>query len=173
MRKLSRKSLGLRTITQGDKLSSTYPLPREPLGVRNLARAPVCNRASWLQGEAQLHHFDRSGNFFQTLAMAPKRNNARDVAQSPVTNPQTVTAAAAPAPATPAKASTKTTQNQNLNVQEIGLGIWQNYLDTTPQRTKLIDAFMAFLVVVGVLQFVYCVIAGNYVRSAQMSFKEG
>jgi len=29
---------------------------------------------------------------------------------------------------------------------------------------KLIDAFMAFLVVVGGLQFVYCVVAGSYVR---------
>jgi hypothetical protein len=40
-----------------------------------------------------------------------------------------------------------------------------HYLDTTPQRTKLLDAFMAFLVAVGALQFVYCVVAGNYVRS--------
>ena len=39
-----------------------------------------------------------------------------------------------------------------------------HYLDTTPQRTKLLDAFMAFLVAVGALQFVYCVVAGNYVR---------
>jgi len=44
------------------------------------------------------------------------------------------------------------------------LGVWNNYIDKTPQRVKLVDAFMAFLVVVGVLQFVYCVIAGNYVR---------
>jgi len=40
-----------------------------------------------------------------------------------------------------------------------------HYLDTTPQRTKLLDAFMAFLVAVGALQFVYCILAGNYVRS--------
>lgn len=39
-----------------------------------------------------------------------------------------------------------------------------HYLDTTPQRTKLLDAFMAFLVAVGALQFAYCVLAGNYVR---------
>ena len=38
-----------------------------------------------------------------------------------------------------------------------------HYRDTTPQRTKLLDAFMAFLVAVGALQFVYCVLAGNYV----------
>lgn len=51
----------------------------------------------------------------------------------------------------------------NLQPQEVAVAIWQNYLDKTPQRTKLIDVFMAFLVVVGVLQFVYCVIVGNYV----------
>ncbi len=33
----------------------------------------------------------------------------------------------------------------------------------TPQRVKLIDVFMAFLVVVGGLQFAYCVVVGNYV----------
>ena len=36
-------------------------------------------------------------------------------------------------------------------------------MSNTPQRIKLIDVFMAFLVVVGVVQFVYCVLAGNYV----------
>lgn len=41
----------------------------------------------------------------------------------------------------------------------------QHYLDTTPQRTKLLDAFMAFLVAVGALQFLYCILAGNYVRT--------
>ncbi len=38
-------------------------------------------------------------------------------------------------------------------------------MDRTPQRVKLLDAFMAFLMAVGLLQFVYCVIAGNYVRT--------
>ena len=40
---------------------------------------------------------------------------------------------------------------------------WDNYATSTPQRTKLVDAFMGFLVVVGGLQFLYCVIVGNYV----------
>ncbi|KAK3355859.1 DAD family-domain-containing protein [Neurospora tetraspora] len=44
-----------------------------------------------------------------------------------------------------------------------------HYQDTTPQRTKLIDAFMAFLVVVGGLQFLYCVLAGNYPFNAFLS----
>ena len=47
--------------------------------------------------------------------------------------------------------------------QQILQGVWDRYVRDTPQRVKLIDVFMAFLVVVGVLQFVYCVIAGNYV----------
>ncbi len=33
------------------------------------------------------------------------------------------------------------------------------------QRTKLTDAFMAFLVVVGGVQFLYCLVVGNYVSS--------
>ncbi|KAK3497084.1 DAD-domain-containing protein [Neurospora hispaniola] len=45
----------------------------------------------------------------------------------------------------------------------------RHYQDTTPQRTKLLDAFMAFLVVVGGLQFLYCVLAGNYPFNAFLS----
>ena len=35
---------------------------------------------------------------------------------------------------------------------------------------KLIDAFMGFLVVVGGLQFVYCVLVGNYVGFWHFSY---
>ena len=50
------------------------------------------------------------------------------------------------------------------DAQQIIQSIWNNYLDRTPQRVKLLDTFMAFLMAVGALQFVYCVIGGNYVR---------
>lgn len=90
--------------------------------------------------------------------MAPKRN-AREAAPSSIAHTEASTTAAGSA--TPTKKPSKASNNQSP--QEIALGIWQNYLDTTPQRTKLIDVFMAFLVVVDVLQFVYCIIAGNYV----------
>ena len=33
----------------------------------------------------------------------------------------------------------------------------------TPQRVKLMDTFMGFLVVVGALQFLYAVLGGNFV----------
>ena len=67
------------------------------------------------------------------------------------------------APTSPTSSSSKSTNSNNQSAQDILLGLWNNYNDTTPQRVKLIDAFMAFLVVVGGLQFVYCVLVGNYV----------
>lgn len=89
--------------------------------------------------------------------MAPKKNAAASPAPTPQSNikPSQLSSASK----TP---TTSTPRNAN-DAQQILLGIYNNYLDQTPQRVKLIDAFMAFLVVVGVLQFVYCVLAGNYV----------
>ncbi|KAL2041360.1 hypothetical protein N7G274_005742 [Stereocaulon virgatum] len=65
--------------------------------------------------------------------------------------------------------SKSTYANNNQSAQEIALQIWTNYLNTTPQRVKLIDVFMAFLVVVGGLQFIYCVLVGNYPFNAFLS----
>ncbi|KAF2754293.1 defender against death DAD protein, partial [Pseudovirgaria hyperparasitica] len=47
--------------------------------------------------------------------------------------------------------------------------IWSNYVKNTPQRTKLLDAFLAFLAVVGALQFVYVILVGNYPFNAFLS----
>lgn len=99
--------------------------------------------------------------------MAPKKN-AREPAPSAAATTQSSSTTTGSVPATVSVPTSKTPvpsskSRGNLSPQEIALGIWQNYLDTTPQRTKLIDLFMAFLVVVGGLQFLYCVIAGNYV----------
>lgn len=89
--------------------------------------------------------------------MAPKRN-ARDAA--------TTAAAAAPVKAAAPAPVVKPKKDANLSPQEVAVAMWDGYVKTTPQRTKLIDVFMAFLAVVGVLQFVYCVIVGNYVSAA-------
>lgn len=76
--------------------------------------------------------------------------------------------ATASGPAVGGTASTSTSSGSrsstNRLFNKITLNIVQHYQKTTPQRTKLIDAFMAFLVIVGGLQFAYCVLAGNYVR---------
>lgn len=92
--------------------------------------------------------------------MAPKRANARDGTPSTPATTQAGVATAGTTPAPVPKAQ-KTTANQNYS--SVVTNIVDHYLDTTPQRTKLVDAFMAFLVVAGALQFAYCVLAGNYV----------
>jgi oligosaccharyltransferase complex subunit epsilon len=99
--------------------------------------------------------------------MAPKRHA--------VSNTGGGTAAAAASSSSPSSASqssSKVTQRStnsssglapNSSPQAIIQHVWQRYLAQTPQRTLLLDAFMAFLVLVGGIQFVYCVLAGNYV----------
>lgn len=81
------------------------------------------------------------------------------------------TASAAPASPTPntptplskSLSSGPATLKSNASAVEIAQLVWEQYLSSTPQRTLLLDAFMAFLVLVGGLQFLYCALAGNYV----------
>lgn len=49
------------------------------------------------------------------------------------------------------------------DAQDILQEVWNRYVEKTTQRTKLLDSFMAFLVVVGALQFLYVVLVGNFV----------
>ncbi|CAI6280473.1 unnamed protein product [Periconia digitata] len=60
---------------------------------------------------------------------------------------------------TPSKSSKNAGQ---ADAQQIVQGVWSNYVKKTPQRTKLLDTFMLFLVAVGALQFLYCLIVGNF-----------
>ena len=94
--------------------------------------------------------------------MAPKRH----AASSGTSNQSS--SAAGPASTSTSSSGSKIssgppTLKSNASAQEIVLHIWHQYLASTPQRTLLLDAFMAFLFLVGVVQFVYCVLAGNYV----------
>ncbi|KAL6231624.1 DAD family-domain-containing protein [Aspergillus navahoensis] len=88
----------------------------------------------------------------------------------------------APAPSASASASTSGTStplptlssgpktlSANSSVSDIAVHVWHQYLTTTPQRTMLLDAFMAFLMLVGGVQFAYCVLAGNYPFNAFLS----
>ncbi|KAJ5629160.1 hypothetical protein N7528_002817 [Penicillium herquei] len=78
--------------------------------------------------------------------------------------------ASAPAPSTPVTLSSgPATLKSNSSVVDIATHVWQQYISNTPQRTLLLDAFMAFLVLVGGLQFLYCVLAGNYPFNAFLS----
>lgn len=40
--------------------------------------------------------------------------------------------------------------------------LWTAYLNTTPSRLKLVDSFLVFLVLSGVIQFVYCVLVTSF-----------
>ncbi|KAI5846966.1 DAD family-domain-containing protein [Tricharina praecox] len=64
-------------------------------------------------------------------------------------------AAASPSdPSTTAASSEPSSQSQNpLSILRT---LTSRYSESTPSRTKLIDAFLVFLVAAGVLQFAYC-----------------
>ncbi|KAI2635357.1 defender against death DAD protein [Xylaria nigripes] len=82
--------------------------------------------------------------------------------------PKKAATASGPAAAATTSASSSSSSSSS-QLDKIALNIVQHYQKTTPQRTKLIDAFMAFLVIVGGLQFAYCVLAGNYPFNAFLS----
>lgn len=91
--------------------------------------------------------------------MAPKRREGQ--AGAAPSTPSAGTVKPTPAPSTVPKPTPS--KSANASVTDIALNIWQNYTTKTPQRTLLLDTFMAFLVLVGGIQFIYCVLAGNYV----------
>ena len=114
--------------------------------------------------------------------MAPKKNISTTPSPSAIpTSAAKPTAGVTSASGQPTRAANKpssaTTSNSSSNgqvrnaqdLQNIGLGVWNKYVDQTPQRVKLLDAFLIFLMAVGVLQFVYCVIAGNFPFNAFLS----
>lgn len=92
--------------------------------------------------------------------MAPKKN-ARDSTPSAAATAQSATSTSAPAP--PTQKTTSSTSSGAANWDQVLQNIYSFYTKEASQRTQLIDAFLAFLVVVGALQFLYCILAGNYV----------
>ena len=40
--------------------------------------------------------------------------------------------------------------------------LWKAYSDTTSKRLKLIDSFLVFLMLSGVIQFLYCILVTNF-----------
>ncbi|MCJ1242905.1 hypothetical protein MMC30_000101 [Trapelia coarctata] len=111
--------------------------------------------------------------------MAPKRSSATPTPSTPSSqpsrskpSPSTTTSKSTTSVSKPSSSSSTSyskANSSNMSVQDVALQIWNNYLAKTPQRVKLIDTFMAFLVVVGGVQFVYCVLAGNYPFNAFLS----
>ncbi|MCJ1449098.1 MAG: oligosaccharyltransferase complex subunit epsilon [Stictis urceolatum] len=77
---------------------------------------------------------------------------------APKSRPSTVSSSTTPT----SKAAAATASSTSQLPQDVIMQLWQNYAEKTPQRVKLLDAFMAFLGIVGATQFLYCIIAGNY-----------
>jgi hypothetical protein len=102
------------------------------------------------------HPVNSNPTYRQTLTMAPKSRPAGQLPVAAVSTPGTTTTAPPPA--------RKSNSSGQVDAQHIVQSVWNNYVKKTPQRVKLLDSFMGFLVVVGALQFLYCLIVGNFVR---------
>ncbi|OAX83709.1 hypothetical protein ACJ72_01930 [Emergomyces africanus] len=106
--------------------------------------------------------------------MAPKRRVA-PASPAPQAHPASASSSAPTAANAPnnsmstASHSAAASFSPNSPTHEIVIGIWQRYLAQTPSRTLQLDAFMAFLVLVGGVQFLYCMLAGNYPFNAFLS----
>ncbi|KAH9996950.1 defender against death DAD protein [Xylariaceae sp. FL0662B] len=98
--------------------------------------------------------------------MAPKKSAAASSTPAAATS----TATTSSSHAGPKKSSSSSSSSSNFyQLDQVALSVVEHYQKTTPQRTKLIDVFMAFLVVTGGLQFAYCMLAGNYPFNAFLS----
>lgn len=105
--------------------------------------------------------------------MAPKKS--AQVPPAAAVAPAGPTVAAIPGTMTsqPKAASSKAASaSGNADWTQAVNQLLDHYQKKTPQRTKLIDVFLAFLVVLGGVQFVYCVLGGGFVR-ALLSGKRG
>ncbi|KAK2612443.1 Dolichyl-diphosphooligosaccharide-protein glycosyltransferase subunit dad1 [Conoideocrella luteorostrata] len=104
--------------------------------------------------------------------MAPKKN-ARDRTATPTAAPtitaQETASTSSPGPASSSTVKSPANKGNRANWDDVLMNIYQYYTKETPQRTKLIDVFLSFLVLVGGLQFLYCVLAGNYPFNAFLS----
>lgn len=99
------------------------------------------------------------------LDTMPPKKNVREPAPSAAATTQAGTSTVGSVPPTPKPSKTSAPSTINAtNWDKVVLNIYDHYLTHTPQRTKLLDVFLGFLVVVGALQFLYCILAGNYVR---------
>lgn len=97
--------------------------------------------------------------------MAPKKN-----VREPTPSTAATTQASSTAPASvPPQVKSSAPKTGAANWDQVLQNICNHYVKETPQRTKLIDVFLLFLVAVGALQFLYCVLAGNYPFNAFLS----
>ncbi|MCJ1313943.1 hypothetical protein MMC25_007623 [Agyrium rufum] len=83
-------------------------------------------------------------------------------AQNRKASPTSTTTARSSSASSALSSSASSAPKELRDIGEVLSQAWDTYIQKTPSRTKLVDVFMAFLVVVGALQFLYCLIGGNY-----------
>lgn len=93
--------------------------------------------------------------------MAPKKN----AAAAPGSAAAEIPGAAAQAKATKA-AKAAASHSPAAQLTQVGDKVWNHYLKTTGHQTRLIDAFLVFLMAVGAIQFVYYVLIAKDVCSS-------
>ena len=60
----------------------------------------------------------------------------------------------------------KAGQSMTTNAVET---LWKAYIENTPDRLKFIDSFLLFLMLSGIVQFVYCVLVSSFPYNAFLS----
>ncbi|VDP94548.1 unnamed protein product [Echinostoma caproni] len=55
------------------------------------------------------------------------------------------------------------------SVGNIVAEFWKSYKSTTPRRIQLLDAYLAYILFTGLIQFVYCCIVGTFPFNAFLS----
>ncbi|KAI9903160.1 hypothetical protein N3K66_002512 [Trichothecium roseum] len=103
----------------------------------------------------------------------PPKKNAKEPAPSAAGTVQAGTTTGASVPATPPQtkpaAAAPVVVSPSSRLDQQLLRVKDYYVSQTPQRTKLLDAFLLFLAVTGGLQLLYCILAGNYPYNAFLS----
>lgn len=90
--------------------------------------------------------------------MAPRKNAAANAAAAaPGSAAADIPSAAQVKSAKAAKAAS----SSPAQLAQVGDRVWSHYLKTTGHQTRLIDAFLVFLMVVGAIQFVYYVLVAK------------
>ncbi|KAJ9475694.1 Dolichyl-diphosphooligosaccharide--protein glycosyltransferase subunit OST2 [Pseudozyma hubeiensis] len=61
-----------------------------------------------------------------------------------------------------AKSRTSASSSSSASAQSPLSTLYSSYVDSTPKKLKVIDAFLVFLMLSGIIQFVYCALITNF-----------
>lgn len=50
----------------------------------------------------------------------------------------------------------------SLSVFSVVKSFWDDYRSKTPQKLKIVDAYLAYIMVTGIVQFAYCALVGTF-----------